>query len=226
MVRDLVAAADLLVGAACPGCGAPALAVCPACSLAIWPHPFSVTTAGAAPQLTIAAAGPHDGVLRRVLVNWKERGRFPLTQLLAHHLAMAVASVVEHDAVCLVPVPTSWAARQRRGDDLVLTLARRAAERLAPVGLSATVHPVLKRTRLTRDQSSLGAADRTRNLHGAFTLSTCRLPTHVPVVIVDDIVTTGSTLAEATRALGARGWLVGGAATVAATPWGRTTGAS
>ncbi len=218
MVRDLVAAADLLVGAACPGCGVPALAVCAACARTIRPDPRTVIVPAAAHDLQITSAGPHAGVLRRVILDWKERGRFPLTDLLAHHLAAAVLAAVDHDEVCLVPVPTSRVARWRRGDDLVLSLARAAAGRLDAAGLRATVHPVLNRTRRTADQVGLGADDRARNLHGAFALDRCRLPSRAPLVIVDDIVTTGSTLTEATRALGIRGWGVHGAATVAATP--------
>lgn len=218
MVRNLVAAADLLVGAACPGCGRPALAVCATCARAIRPDPCTVTTAGAAHHLPITAAGHHNGVLRRVVLDWKERGRFPLTEVLAHHLAAAVVAAVDHDEIGLVPVPTSWVAQWRRGDDLVLSLARATAVRLDAVGHRATVHPVLSRTRRTLDQAGLGAEDRARNLHGAFALDRCRLPSHAPLVIVDDIVTTGSTLAEAARALAVRGWGVHGAATVAATP--------
>lgn len=221
MVRDLVAAADLLVGAACPGCGRPALAVCAACARALRPDPCTVITAGAAQHLTITASGHHRGVLRRVVLDWKEHGRFPLTDFLAHHLAAAVMAAVDHDdqeEVALVPVPTSWVARWRRGDDLVLSLARATAERLGAVGQRATVHPVLGRTRRTVDQAGLGADDRARNLHGAFRLvDRCRLPTEAPLVIVDDIVTTGSTLGEAARALAVRGWGIHGAATVAAT---------
>lgn len=219
MVRDLVAAADLLVGAACPGCGIPALAVCAACARAVRPRPFDVLTARWAPHLAVVAAGRHQGVLRRVVIDWKEHGRFPLTQFLAHHLAAAVAAEATSDALSLVPIPTSWSARWRRGDDLVLALARSAAELLSEVGHDVTVDPVLTRTRRTADQSGLGADDRARNLHGAFSLDRRRrVRTDRPIVIVDDIVTTGSTLGEAARALAVRGWTAQHAATIAATP--------
>lgn len=215
--RHVVAAADLFVGAACPGCGRAALAVCARCAAAIRPAPFDVTTARRAGHLQVTAAGPHRGALRRVVVDWKEHGRFPLTDFLSHHLAAAVATAADGD-VALVPVPTSWPARWRRGDDLVLTLARAAAERLARVEHRVTVHPVLRRARRTADQAGLGAEDRAVNMHHAFLLiDRHRLPLDTSILIIDDVVTTGSTLAEAARALAVKGWGVQGAATIAAT---------
>lgn len=221
-MRDIVAAADLLVGAACPGCGVPALGVCPTCARAVRPRPFGVETARWAQHLDVVAAGRHHGVLRQVVIDWKERGRFPLTQLLAHHLATAVAAGEAGEAggaLSLVPIPTSWSARWRRGDDLVLSLARAAAGLLAEVGHDVTVDPVLSRVRWTADQSRLGAEDRARNLSGAFALERRRgVSAGRTTVIVDDIVTTGSTLAEAARALAAQGCTIQHAAVIAATP--------
>lgn len=216
-MRFTVASADLLVGAACPGCGSPALALCRACAVAVRPRPVVVTSARRAGSLAVVAAGAHDGPLQRVIVQWKEQGRFPLTEVLSHHLAVSVAAL-DVQQVALVPVPTGWIARRRRGEDLVLSLAESAARRLAAVGIEAQVHPVLSRTRSLQDQRSLSAADRARNLHRAFALSGPDLPHNRPLVVVDDVVTTGSTLAEAVRALGIRGWSVRGAAVVA-TRW-------
>jgi len=217
-VRDLIAAADLLIGAACPGCGTPALAVCASCARTARPAPFAVATARRAQHLGVAAAGRHEGALQRIVVDWKEHGRFPLTHFLAHHLAAAVVAGVDAEALTLVPVPTSWSARWRRGDDLVLALARSAGALLSQVGHDVAVQPVLRRARRTADQAGLGAADRARNLEGAFAVSRAqRLSPGRLIVIVDDVVTTGSTLAEAARALSEGGWNVHRAATVAAT---------
>ncbi len=172
-------------------------------------------------DVTVVAAGWYRTALRDVVVDWKERGRFPLTSVLSHHLALSVAALVgERGRVDLVPVPTSWPARWRRGDDLVRSLASATAQRLQATGCIATVRPVLTHTRRTADQSGLGAQDRAGNLAGALALrSRVAAPARdVPIVVVDDIVTTGATIAEATRALHAGGWPVVGAATVAATP--------
>ncbi|MGJ9421131.1 ComF family protein [Aeromicrobium sp. CF3.5] len=220
-MRPLVAAADLLIGAACPACGAPALAVCAECLDQMRPAPVLVEDVQHAHDVTVVAAGWYRAGLRHVVVDWKEHGRFPLTAVLSHHLALSVAALVgESSQVALVPVPTSWPARWRRGDDLVRSLTHAAAQRLQTTGCHAAVRTVVGRTRRTADQAGLGAQDRAGNLAGAFLLRGCPAPPAqgVPVVVVDDVVTTGATIAEAIRALRAGGWQVVGAATVAATP--------
>ena len=69
--------------------------------------------------------------------------------------------------------------------------------------------------RRVADQSGLDAAGRSANLAGALRASSDL--SGVPVVVVDDVVTTGATLVEAARALRDAGALVRGAAVVAAT---------
>lgn len=213
----LLAAADLLVGASCAGCDRPALDVCPTCRAALRPDPRAV-----APRRVhgapVIAAGEYAGPLGRVVVQWKDRGRDPLTSLLAMHLAAAVVAADLGDRIALVPVPTSWAARRRRGDDLVRRLAVESTRLLAEVGVDASVVGLLRRARRTADQVGLGVDARAANLRGAFAVRTGS-PALVdrPIVVVDDVVTTGATAAEAIRALGRSGHPVAATCVVAVT---------
>ena len=89
----------------------------------------------------------------------------------------------------------------------------------AEPGRVVTVAPVLRLARATADQAGLDAVGRAANLAGAMVVRPGAgvLGSHA-VLVVDDVVTTGSTLAEAVRAVRSTGSRVVGTAVVAATP--------
>jgi predicted amidophosphoribosyltransferase len=215
-VRSLVVpAADLLLGARCAGCGGPALVLCRPCGLLVRPDPMPVE----AGDVPVVAAGLNVGVLRRVVVAWKEEGVTRLTDVLRHHVAAAVVPFVTDGApVAIVPVPTSRRSRRRRGADLVDDVARAAARLLGEVGVDAVVVQALAYARQTRDQAGLGAAARHANLDGALVARPRTGSSPRRVVVVDDVLTTGATTREAVRALTAAGRRPVGIAVVASTP--------
>ncbi len=105
------------------------------------------------------------------------------------------AMVIEPPAL-LLPVPLHVGRLRQRGYNQALELARPLA-RAFKIPLHAEV---LLRTRATGAQTELEARERRRNVRGAFAV--CRqvpLPSHV--AILDDVMTTGATLAECTRVL-------------------------
>lgn len=218
----IVPAADLLIGACCAGCGGPALLLCRSCGTAMRPQPV-LGTPSRELDVPSVAGGTNTGILRRVVVTWKEQGVTRLTGVLDHHLA---AAVVPHATpgrpVVLVPVPTSRRSRRERGCDLVDELSRAAARRLRQAGVEAVVRQGLTHAHETRDQAGLGAEARWANLEGAFrstgTLRGARAGTGADIVVVDDILTTGATVTEALRALCAAGHRPVGVAVVATTP--------
>ncbi len=96
----------------------------------------------------------------------------------------------------LVPVPLHRARLRQRGYNQALELARPLARAL---GVSLR-HDLLARTRSTAAQSELDAPTRRRNVRGAFVVrAEAALPAHVAVL--DDVMTTGATLAECARVL-------------------------
>ncbi|MFF0729107.1 ComF family protein [Streptomyces sp. NPDC004134] len=126
------------------------------------------------------------------------------------------------ERVVLVPVPSARGAVVRRGHDPVRRLALVAAERLRRGGIRAELLPVLRQRRAVADQAGLGAAARRRNVSGALEVvrgGALRLGAPgCRVVLVDDVLTTGASLAEAARAVRAAGCDGGLAAAVVAAP--------
>jgi predicted amidophosphoribosyltransferase len=197
----LAATLDLVLPRCCIGCATAAEALCPQCRAAVLAP--QVRRVG---SLTVRGAAPYSGVVQMMLIAYKERGRRDLAGPLAGLLA---DSVQRGPPGVLVQVPVRRAARRERGGDRLARLVHRAGWQVG-----RPVLPVLRLIRPVRDSVGLGAAERAENLAGA--MRAIRPPARAtPCVVVDDILTTGSTLLEARRALRAAGWAVRAGAVVA-----------
>jgi predicted amidophosphoribosyltransferase len=195
----------------CAGCGAPDAPVCSSCRTLLATPDGVRQTIGAG--MTVHSAFVYDAEVARMLRAFKADGRTGLARPLGAALGVHAASVCAGGSVMFVPVPTSAAAMRRRGYRVVDLLLRRSA---------LPTLPALRAARGIADQRRLGRDARARNVVGSLVASPRAHGREV--VIVDDVVTTGSTLLEAQRALTAVGAVVRGGLTVAATPK-RTIGA-
>lgn len=163
----------------------------------------------------VYAACEYAGDVRSAIIAFKERRQRALAAPLAGYLSDAIDVSrrqfgAESDRPVLVPIPSSRSAARERGGD---HLRRLAIEVARHNGLQ--VLPALRLAGRVRDSAALSPAERSANL--ANRMSAMPSTGGRPVLIVDDIVTTGATLAEASRALLAAGWQVCGAAVIAAT---------
>lgn len=136
--------------------------------------------------------------LDRLVPRFKFHRDLAAGRLMADLMAGALASAPRPDA--LVPVPLHARRIRQRGYDQALELARPLAAALAlPLRTD-----LLQRMRATAPQSELDAGQRQRNLARAFAVADqAALPAHV--ALVDDVMTTGATLAAAAHALRAAG---------------------
>jgi competence protein ComFC len=107
---------------------------------------------------------------------------------------VAVAHTQQVDA--LIPVPLHAARLRQRGFNQSLLLAQHAGELLG-----IEVKEALIRTRRTDAQVNLGSAQRTINVAGAFALKPGFPMAGLSIVLIDDVITTGSTLSACAEAL-------------------------
>lgn len=206
--RLLQEIADFAFASVCTGCGATGVALCASCEAALAPRVVSLHH----PATPMRAGLVFDGVAARVLRAVKEDGQTSLLGRLRPALDAAVAETRSIGAArrridAIVPVPTSRAAFRRRGYRVPELLAR------------DTGFPMLRAlapARHLQDQRGLSIDQRRRNLAGGFIAT--RAGERTTVLIVDDVITTGATCAEAARALRAAGFEVAGAVAATATP--------
>lgn len=211
---------DLLLPCPCVGCDSGRGPVCRACRSRRWdPQRRDPTPRppGLPPVWTAAAFA---GSMRGLVLAYKQDGCWPTMRPLSTALGDTVLAATRGRAgpVLLVPVPSSAAARRRRGHHHVLSLCRRAARLRLLRSAGVSVAPLLVPRRVVADQRGLQAAARSANLAGSMGCRAVpRRLAGLPCVVVDDVVTTGSTALEATRALRSAGFPVLAVVALAAT---------
>jgi len=132
--------------------------------------------------------------LDHLLLDLKFRGRLAQARLLGELMTQWLASMVEIPPEQIVPVPLHVTRLRERGFNQAVELARPIA-RYFDVPLN--YHGV-QRIRVTPPQSDLSRKERLKNVRGAFEVVQ---PLNGRVVIVDDVMTTGSTAHELADAL-------------------------
>lgn len=191
---------DLMLPAECGGCGAASTRWCAACAAELLARAAEprVVTPRLDPGVPVLALGRYAGARRAAIVAMKERGRTDLIGPLGTALGVGMQRGLQwgllQAPVLVVPAPTRRLAARRRGGDPVARVARHGTARLPGV----EVTPALRLAGFTRDSVGLSAAERQHNLAGRVRLTR---PVIGPVILVDDVITTGATACESVRVL-------------------------
>jgi ComF family protein len=198
-------ALDLALPASCAGCGQEGDPLCHECRTALDIRlmaepgvPIGLPADIPAPLLQLEWCSPFTGVTRRSLHALKYAGERRLAPLMGAALARRWARAgAAGDG--LVPVPASPDRVRERGYDQAALIATEAGRRL-----SMPVIDALERTRATTAQFDLDRAARATNLVDAFRVRDAARGDALRgrwLVLVDDVVTTGATLAACAGAL-------------------------
>lgn len=175
----------------CAQCAALLPALGPACARCAIPTPVAVEACGACQRQPPAfdaalAALRYEAPVDALLQGFKFNGRLALGVVAAELLAR-ICSPRAVDA--LIPIPLHRSRLRERGFNQSLLLARQVAQ-------GRPILQFLQRQRATAAQSGLDGDERRRNVRGAF-----RVQGDLPprVALIDDVMTTGATLAEAAK---------------------------
>ncbi|MGE0397881.1 MAG: ComF family protein [Kofleriaceae bacterium] len=204
---------DWLFTPQCPACAAPSISLCDACAgtlVELGPAcPACAEPTGDSAQLC-ARCRARPLPLDQIVSPWRFGGQLALAiRRLKYaqrgHVArdvaplwapLVAAAALAHDAL-VVPIPMHWQRRFSRGYDHTWLLAWHACD----AAQLARPAPLLRRVRAAPAQAMLTAAERRANLVGAFAVQHAERVDGRAIVLVDDVVTTGATLAAAATAL-------------------------
>lgn len=172
----------------CPACGGAldgVLATCADCLQAAdrpWQEAVSVF--------------PFGGKVRELVHRFKYRGHTYLTRFFAEHMLQSWTRYGGGVPDVVTPVPLHWSKQVRRGYNQAELLAQQISKALRV----PCVCP-MRRRRWTAQQAMLDFSARQDNMRNAFALTEPRAISGRHVLVVDDVMTTGATLADVTRTL-------------------------
>lgn len=160
---------------------------------------------------TVIAWYPYsDPCVRTLMRQWKYhawRCASPVISTLWMQLMAQHPGLLWYEEVWVVPIPASALRKRQRGFVPTQVCASACAAALP----SATVQSLLQRRGWRRAQAKIKKEKRSENIRGVFRSEKNADATSRPIILVDDVVTSGATLAEAARVLSENGYTILGA---------------
>ena len=184
---------ELICPIRCLGCSALGLSICSTCRRNWHPHIFR-RNSKSSPHFPIYSSVQYSPIAGKVLLAAKEQSLLIADDLILHALNRSLVHCMqEHGPGILIPIPSRPAVARLRGRQFVFELSAQLSQKSHLPTFNNLAH-----IRKVRDQSNLDARARSQNLAGA--MKALRYLSG-KAFLIDDLVTTGSTLDEAARAL-------------------------
>jgi ComF family protein len=138
--------------------------------------------------------GSYEGTLRELVHLFKYGGVTPLAGAFGRFLIQALPRETSFDVI--VPMPLHWFKQWQRGFNQSDLLAREIGKKW-----NVPVRNLVRRKKATHPQAGLTNAKRRANVQGAFKITRGRPLAGMRVLLVDDVVTTGTTASACARVL-------------------------
>lgn len=184
----------------CIGCMQLGPTICSQCRLSWHPHIYRTHV----DNLLVTSSILYSPIAARILVAAKESNQRSADILIIDAIRHILENFKGDTAnLTFIPMPSSRYAMRKRGRNFMEFVCEE---------LDISYSNILFHQRRVQDQSGLNAQERRLNLVGAFALEKS-VRIYGDIVLIDDVVTTGSTLREARRALSAGGLQVSAAIT-------------
>jgi ComF family protein len=175
----------------CLGCGAEGRLLCRKCQASLPPAPRLSSVEGADLD-AVSAAVIYQGIAKNLVWKLKSSGAQAAAVVMAE---IMLPLIKNHKRVTLVSVPTATSRVRQRGYDQSRLLGRALARQAGLPWMNC-----LARIGQTH-QVGANREQRRQQLHDAFRVAQKRLVTGKHLILVDDVVTTGSTLEAAAKIL-------------------------
>jgi ComF family protein len=208
---------NLFLKSNCPLCDRPAEAEwCESCQRQLLRCRQTTPMAFCQDDLPVFVWGTYGGTLKRAIATLKYNNHPQLARPMGQWLAQdwlhsTVATSAQKFTV--IPIPLHSSKLQKRGYNQAQLIAQRFCE------VTGYQHQpkILERFRETEAQFGLSQSEREQNLANAFVVgkSTQKISSISPVLLVDDIYTTGATIRSAAQTLRNRGIPVYGVVAIA-----------
>ncbi len=200
-MKILTELSHLIFPTRCYGCNSLGLSICTACRHEWIPHYYRTHSS----TLIVESALIYSPTASKIILAAKENGLKGADDLLIEAIVHILSKTSSTNSKSnkmyrtLIPIPSSRQSQRRRGRSFIVELTQSISKQTG-----IPINDCLQVARRVSDQSGLTRVQRNANMQGAFSLKPGAI-LRGDAIVIDDVVTTGATLREATRALNSQG---------------------